>query len=93
MTSILLFALLTAPKVAPSPLPSSPAALYSRRALRHAKLIIQMEMLQLRDERLDCIRAILLRRLPEALRPHEPPPPASSQGLVPTPRCSESLDY
>ena len=64
MTGILLFALLTAPTAAPSPLPSSPAALYSRRALRRAKLIIQMEMLQLRNERLDCIRSVLLRRLP-----------------------------
>lgn len=99
MTSIVLFALLTAPAIAPpaitpSPLPSSPAALYSRRALRRAKLIIQMEMLQLRNERLDCIRAALLRRLPEALRPQQPTTPLNrSKEIAPSPRCSELLDY
>ncbi|MBV9232599.1 MAG: hypothetical protein JO030_01040 [Candidatus Eremiobacteraeota bacterium] len=94
MTGILLFALLTAPNVAPSPVPSSPAALYSRRALRRAKLIIQMEMLQLRNERLDCIRAVLLRRLPEALRPESPAASVErAKALAPSPRCSELLDY
>ncbi|MBV9056353.1 MAG: hypothetical protein JO351_06910 [Candidatus Eremiobacteraeota bacterium] len=99
MTSIVLFALLTAPAIAapamtPSPLPSSPAALYSRRALRRAKLIIQMEMLQLRNERLDCIRAALLRQLPETLRPQPPTTSVSRPNeLARSPRCSELLDY
>jgi len=53
-------------------LPLSPDALYSRRALRRAKLLIQMRMLQFREERLECVRAALLRQLPPALRPHEP---------------------
>ncbi|MBV9027071.1 MAG: hypothetical protein JO311_00515 [Candidatus Eremiobacteraeota bacterium] len=99
MISIVLSALLAAPTmapsaIAPSPLPSSPAALYSRRALRRAKLIIQMEMLQLRNERLDCIRAVLLRRLPEALRPQQPATSLTpSKMLAPSPRCSELLNY
>ena len=51
--------------------PFSPDALYSKRALRRARLLIQMRMLELRNERLECIRAALLRRLPEVLRPPE----------------------
>ncbi len=98
MTTLLLLALLTAPKPAPtavpSPLPTSPAALFSRRALRQARLIVQMEMLQLRNQRLDCIRAVLLRRLPEALRPQEPTTSAAqAKRLSPSPRCSELLNY
>lgn len=53
-------------------LPLSPDALYSRRALRRAKILIQMRMLQFREERLECVRAALLRQLPPALRPQEP---------------------
>ncbi|HZY96590.1 MAG TPA: hypothetical protein VFE35_05770 [Candidatus Cybelea sp.] len=56
----------------PSPVPLSPDALFSRRALRRAKLLIQMRMFQLRNERLECVRAALLRQLPAALRPQEP---------------------
>ena len=44
-----------------------PAALYSRHALRSARLLIQMRMLELREERLECVRRILLRRLPPDL--------------------------
>ncbi|MFY9632602.1 MAG: hypothetical protein WAJ94_13440 [Candidatus Cybelea sp.] len=50
-----------------SPAPLSPDALFSRRALRRARLLIQMRVMQLRDERLECIRAALERRLPGAL--------------------------
>lgn len=52
--------------------PFSPDALYSRRALRRARLLIQMRMLQFREERLECVRAALLRQLSPALRPQEP---------------------
>ncbi len=53
------------PTARPSPAASiSPDALFSRRALRRARLLIQMRMLQFRNERLDCVRAALLRQLP-----------------------------
>jgi len=39
-------------------------ALYSARALRRARTIVQLRMLELREERLDCIRAVLQGRLP-----------------------------
>jgi hypothetical protein len=61
------------PTARPSPAaPISPDTLFSRRALRRARLLIQMRMLQFRNERLDCVRAALLRQLPPALRPQEP---------------------
>ncbi len=61
------------PTARPSPAaPISPDALFSRRALRRARLLIQMRMLQFRNERLGCVRAALLRQLPPALRPQEP---------------------
>jgi hypothetical protein len=57
----------------PSPAPSAaaltPDQLFSRRALRRARVLIQMRLLQLHDERLECVRAALLRRLPVELRP------------------------
>ena len=58
----------------PSPEPSaanasSADALFSRRALRRARLLIQMRMLQLREVRLECAREAILRRLPPDLRP------------------------
>lgn len=73
-------------KASPSPHPPAtlrPDALLSRRALRHARLLIEMRMLELRDERLECIRRAILRRLPPELRPesanqrHDPPPSES----------------
>ncbi len=81
MTVFALLSILLAARPAASPSPSaapaasmplSPDALYSRRALRRAKLLIQMRMLQFREERLECVRAALLRQLPPALRPQEP---------------------
>jgi hypothetical protein len=82
MEVLALLSILLAPRTAASPAPSarpaatspplSPDALYSRRALRRARLLIQMRMLQFREERLECVRAALLRQLPPALRPQEP---------------------
>ncbi len=60
-----------APRAAASA-PLSPDALYSRRALRRARLLIQMRMMEFREERLECVRAALMRQLPPALRPQEP---------------------
>jgi hypothetical protein len=59
------------PSTRPSPagMPLSPEQLFSRRALRRARLLIQMRMLQLRDERLECVREAILRRLAPELRP------------------------
>ena len=61
-----------APRPAAAASPLSPDALYSKRALRRARLLIQMRMLQFREERLECVRAALIRMLPPALRPQEP---------------------
>lgn len=47
----------------------SPEELYSRRALRRARLIIELSLLQFRKERLECVRAAILRTLPPDLRP------------------------
>lgn len=47
--------------------------LLSKRALRRAKLLIQLRLHELRDERLDCVRKAILRRLPWDLRPQDPP--------------------
>jgi hypothetical protein len=64
----------------PSPVPTSPPApeaLLSRRALRRARLLVQIRMLQFRNERLECIRLAILSWLPPDLRP-EPLPPATA---------------
>jgi hypothetical protein len=58
----------------PSPAPLTPEELFSRRALRRARLLIQMRVMQFREERLECIRAALRRRLPDSLWPEEPSP-------------------
>ena len=86
-----------APAAASAPAPSaspalSPDALFSRRALRRAKLLIQMRMMQLRDEQLECIRAALLRRLPDALWPEVPSPSRGTQNLAAAAaRCADEL--
>ena len=77
-------------KGSPSPHPSAapalrPDAMLSRRALRNARLLIEMRMLELRDERLECVRRAILRRLPPELRP----PSANERG---DPLRSESED-
>ncbi len=50
----------------------APEALLSRSALRRARLLIQLRMLELREERLTCLRAVLLRRLPPDLVAPQP---------------------
>lgn len=55
----------------PAAMPLTPEQLFSRRALRRARLLIQMRMLQLRDERLECVREAILRRLAPDLRPEK----------------------
>lgn len=62
----------------PSPAPLTPEEVFSRRALRRAKLLIQMRMLQLRDNRLECVREALRRQLPDALWPEVPSPTRGS---------------
>jgi hypothetical protein len=65
------------PQVRPSPGPTAHALtesqIYSRQALRRARLLIQMRMLQLRDEQLECVREAILRRLPPDLHPSVSP--------------------
>jgi hypothetical protein len=48
---------------------TAPSALYSRRALRRARILLQLRLLQLREERLERVRQIIERRLPSDLRP------------------------
>jgi hypothetical protein len=57
------------PVLSPSPGAASPDVLFSRRALRRARLLIQMRLLQLREERLECVRQAILQQLPPDLRP------------------------
>jgi hypothetical protein len=82
------------PTVRPSPVAMSPDELFSRRALRRARLLIQMRVLQLRDQRLECIREALARQLPDALWVEEPAPgrPAASAAEAAT-RCSQLLRF
>lgn len=82
------------PAVSPSPAALSPDELFSRRALRQARLLIQMRMLQLRDERLECVRAALLRQLPDALWPEEPTPSRGTSGIAAAVRrCAQLLKF
>jgi hypothetical protein len=101
----LLSILLAAPVSTHSPAPSRPPAtasphalspddLLSRRALRQARLLIQMRMLQLRDQRLECIREALRRQLPDALWPEEPTPSRNAGNAAEAARrCSELLRF
>ena len=82
------------PTARPSPATLSPDELFSRRALRQARLLIQMRMLQLRDERLECVRAALLRRLPDALWPEEPAPSrGTADAASAVQRCAQLLKF
>ncbi len=67
---------LATPRPAPGPAAGAPAPeeLFSRRAMRRARLLIEMRLFQLREERLECVREALRRRLPDALWPEEPTP-------------------
>jgi len=67
MISILLSAVLTAAATKQERPPANASGLFSRRALHNARLLIEMRMLQLREERLECLRSVLLRRLPPDL--------------------------
>jgi hypothetical protein len=76
------------------PSASSADELWSRRALRRARLLIQMQMMQLRDERLECIRQALLRQLPDALWPEEPSPSrGTASAAAAAERCSRLLEF
>ena len=78
----------------PAPKTLSPEELFSRRALRQARLILQMRLLQLRDERLDCIRAALLRQLPDALWQEEPTPSRGSRDAASAAsRCAQLIKF
>jgi hypothetical protein len=67
-----------------APRASSADALFSRRAMRNARLLIQMRLLELREERLECVRAAILRRLPADLVPQGPTPePAKHRNAAP----------
>jgi hypothetical protein len=73
-------------KGTPSPRPTASTSLadelFSRRAMRQARLLIQLRLLQLRDERLECVREAILRRLPPELRPTGSPAPAVKQSVA-----------
>jgi hypothetical protein len=56
------------PARAASPAPERDAQL-SKRALRRARLLIEMRLLELREERLECARSAILRHLPPDLLP------------------------
>jgi hypothetical protein len=60
------------PSPHPAPAALEPDELFSRRAMRRARLLIQMRLFRLRQERLECVREALRRRLPDALWPEEP---------------------
>jgi hypothetical protein len=81
-------------QASPLPAPLSPDALYSRRALRRARILIQMRVMQLRDERLECIREALLRQLPAALWPEVPSPArGASTAAAAAEKCDELLKF
>lgn len=66
----------TSPTAPPRPRPAAHAStaplsadeLFSKRALRRARLLIQMRMFEFRKERLECVREALLRQLAPELR-------------------------
>jgi len=74
--------------------PLTPDELFSRRALRRARLLIQMRLMQLRDERLECVREALLRQLPDALWPEVPSPSrGSANSAAATAKCADVMRY
>jgi len=77
LATMLLTSLLSAPapaatkKAHPSraaAIPAANASLYSKRALRRAKLLLEMQMLELKKARLDRVRDAIRRNLPPDLR-------------------------
>jgi hypothetical protein len=82
------------PAERPSPTALSPDALFSRRALRRARLLIQMRLLQLHEERVECVREALLRRLPAALWPEVPSPSRGTpDAATAVARCDQVLRF
>jgi hypothetical protein len=82
------------PTASPAPAALSPDEIFSRRALRRARLIIQMRIFQLRDERLECVREALLRRLPDALWPEVPSPSRGTpDAATAVERCDRLLRF
>jgi hypothetical protein len=82
------------PTASPAPPAISPDELFSRRALRQARLLIEMRVLELRDERLECVREALERRLPDALWTQQPSPPRPSPDVASAlAKCSELMKY
>ena len=49
----------------------SPDELYSRRALQRTRSIIELRLMELQRERLECVREAILRNLPPDLRPQD----------------------
>ncbi|MDE2482671.1 MAG: hypothetical protein KGN02_10820 [bacterium] len=63
------------PACAPAP------SLYSARALRRARLLLQLRLLELREERLERVREVILHRIPlDALFTPEPKLPEPTPG-------------
>lgn len=87
-------AAVSSPSASPAPAPLTPDELFSRRALRRARLLIQMRVLQLRDEHLECIREALRRQLPSPLWPEEPSPSrGSADAAAAAERCTDLLKF
>jgi hypothetical protein len=92
--ALLAIVLAARPAASPSPASVSPESLFSQRALRQARLIIQMRLLQLHDEQLECVREALLRRLPNALRPPQPSPArATPDASAAVARCARLFRF
>ena len=49
---------------APAPAAASASALYSRRALRRARIILELKLLELRSERLERVREAIEKHVP-----------------------------
>lgn len=72
----------------------APEELFSRRALRRARLLIQMRVMQLRDERLECVREALRHELPNALWPELPTPSrGSADTAADAARCADLMRF
>lgn len=54
----------TRPHPRPSAAPLNPAKIYSGRALRRARIILELKLLELREERLEGVRKAIERHVP-----------------------------
>ena len=68
--------------------PQRQLTLYSSRALRRTRTILQLEMLEIREERLACVREVLERQLPADLLWNRE---AREQFNGPKPGCLDGL--